>query len=1110
VCARAPPARTRCARRKCTRPPSHPCPFSTRPAQPKHPCALRHVPACARFDPSNVAACPLPCPLAHVERCRFLPHCKKTKTCSFAHIVADPATYLAAQAPEPPESCQLPAPGADGTVELTVAVTAGGFSVLANGVALPLELKFGNAHALSQLQTLRVALGGGAALRGGAPAAPGDVDPLRGWVAPAALARLRAWVSSAEGQAAGVAPLHRAGVLAAETGARLWLAYLGAAGREVVALPGGGTAALVPPAAAEGGAGGGGGGGGGAPPPPPPLPRLRAGPPPEADAISPRLALPLACPHAACGELLSVDPPPLNAARHGRHGTCPACGTGLCTVCGEVWTLPGGGSHAGAGCDAHRARSRADLVQRRRDADAHGGVVKLCPNPACAAPSVRPRGHMCHSVDCTRCGLNWCFCCLATGLEKLESAHAQECPQFCSPACGCEACDLCAVKKCEQCPEHAQACITCALGNREETAAERAARLAAQGAAEAARRAAFPGWAGPRRYRVDTPRGLPAGDAVGGGGAEGVRDRMLARANRAPRSPWLSCFSRELRGPAALAREGLQLLHFVMDATGLLAERRGGGAPPEAKQYVVRSLGTGATALVLGDALRDARALEVALKDPRAAQLNAGTRVTLRPDIHPAPVDPPWPPFVPLDASLEVVAPLPAPGGLELVRVRVKQSHKDAPGGGGGGAAAPPPWFVALGDLRVTTLPPCAHFAVGQVVRLVPRGVPGFGTARAAAAADALGDGDLTVEASEGAASVAFLFGASTAATADLACAAEEAFALLQRAALADADANKARAEELWALARAASGGGGSSGGGGGGGGSSGGGGGGGGSSGGGGGGGGAAAAPAPAPHPSGPADEVGSLYADAQPSRVTAIAKSWAPGGSEAGLFPVSPPADLFYAPWGRPRDPLLVELANIEPYSSLGPLFSLLRGLLAPTLPPAAAPAAHTYALVLLTHFKLILMHPLDIWGHPEAMTLADVRRISRRVGWVLELLSLEGVTAVTEALQLAGGAPHAAAVREAAAEVATLLALDNLSLAAAAGWRAMMDQACRAPGGDPDIAPPAAPPSKEQSRMLVAAGALLVKLGEADPCAHFPVAKEARVIVRFLPRAPHPLPR
>jgi hypothetical protein len=153
---------------------------------------------------------------------------------------------------------------------------------------------------------------------------------------------------------------------------------------------------------------------------------------------------------------------------------------------------------------------------------------------------------------------------------------------------------------------------------------------------------------------------------------------------------------------------------------------------------------------------------------------------------------------------------------------------------------------------------------------------------------------------------------------------------------------------------------------------------------------------------------------------------------------------------------------------------------------------------------------MHPLDIWGHPEAMTLADVRRISRRVGWVLELLSLEGVTAVTEALQLAGGAPHAAAVREAAAEVATLLALDNLSLAAAAGWRAMMDQACRAPGGDPDIAPPAAPPSKEQSRMLVAAGALLVKLGEADPCAHFPVAKEARVIVRFLPRAPHPLPR
>ncbi len=459
---------------------------------------------------------------------------------------------------------------------------------------------------------LRLKLTGGAALGAAAP----PPAHLRGFVAPAALAAIAKWSHTSAARAENASALQPAAVENAERRLHFLTVFHASFAREEVQVPGVGAFGVVAStSAAEGGGGGASGGGasgggasgGGAPVPPAAL-RLRpsgVGGGPGGEGVSspapftPAIVAPVACPNSACHALLAVDVPPTLAPNRGLHLSCTVCGGGLCGHCGAPWNVPGAPaeSHAGVPCSEHGEsvrRAAAGGVD-----EALGAAAKRCPNPTCRTPVVRYRGHACHAVTCGTCRLEFCYCCLATAVEKGRSAH-EGCPAFCSDACDCQPCPTCALgRPCDHCNGmHAgTGCPSCRL-RRVETPAEAGARVAAMDRAVAAIKARNSHWSGPRRFRTDVPAGLPRGAAA----VVGVGEATSATAARAGarRNPWLTaCLSTELVGPAAAAREGLQLIDMCFNEMGLLAAP----PPPHLREYLVRNSASGAAGLFRGGAL---------------------------------------------------------------------------------------------------------------------------------------------------------------------------------------------------------------------------------------------------------------------------------------------------------------------------------------------------------------------------------------------------------------------------------------------------------------------------------------------------------------------------
>ena len=121
-----------------------------------------------------------------------------------------------------------------------------------------------------------------------------------------------------------------------------------------------------------------------------------------------------------------------------------------------------------------------------------------------------------------------------------------------------------------------------------------------------------------------------------------------------------------------------------------------------------------------------------------------------------------------------------------------------------------------------------------------------------------------------------------------------------------------------------------------------------------------------------------------------------------------------------------------------------------------PGAALGERALALAALTALERLLV----VLPTPGASTVVSAslasRRAARRAGWAVELLSVTGVSALTSALSAGVAAaaaavtvtdpskplvsdPFAAALGASAARISTLLAADETSLAAAAGWAA-----------------------------------------------------------------------
>jgi hypothetical protein len=849
--------------------------------------------------------------------------------------------------------------------EFDVAVNSGGVLVFAGGAQL---LK----HALPAplppyaFRHLRLTLTGGAAV-GGVPPPPPVPE---GWMSPEALAQLSAWGAS---EGAGAAPLHPAQVADAER-ALLLLTQFQAAGRDFASGGGG-----------DGGGGGGaGGGGGGAPPPPPPIPLGKFFAPSAAapsvegvvELTSPGVfSAPLLCPNSACAAVLTVDLPATLAPNRGLHLSCRVCDTGLCGHCGSPWQLPGvggAGSHAGVPCSVHAAAVANAAVKGIADDEAFGsasGAVKKCPNPTCGAIIVRFRGHACHSVTCSKCHLQLCYVCLATAEEKMMPSHAG-CPSTCSDACDCVPCPECARgKRCDHCDgSHAgTGCTSCQL-KRAEAPAETAARLARQAAAVAEVKLQNPTWSGPRRFRTDRPRGVRGAD--GGEAGSARAGGAGARAN-----PWLTaCLGVELRGPAATAREGLQLLDMVFNEMGLLV---GEPLPPGQREYLVRNTRTGEQGLFLGAVLRGAESGAAPGAPSRwrgtSAIPSGGQYVRQGPSFDAQDV-------AVISRETEVLAVEERGLWLKLEPAMVAALQQTRAGAPDGPSEAWVAVYSAGGLLLRERASPAPR--PGERVRLVPRddaeaALPAaLRAALAASAADVLREPDDVgvVLAAEGGGGLEFLL-SPTAHSLDIVCAAEEAFALLQRA----ASGEESRA----------------------------------------------------AGPPGGAAGAPPACLADAQPSRETA-----AVGAAEVGLTPLAAPEDLFYSAAASggvfpPPPPALQR-------STLGPYFTLLRGCLAEAPPPVHA--AHAYALVLLNHITSILAHSASECG-PQGVA---VRRASRRAGWALEILSLQGVEAVAEAL-----AAPSAAVRAAGARLVNALAADGGALPAlVSGWAAMFESEAEVP--------------------------------------------------------------
>ncbi len=980
------------------------------------------------------------------------------------------------------------------------------------------------------------------------PPAPPPALP-RGWLSREALDAIAAFSATEEARAEGKGELLPAAVAAARRDLAQLQLFLRSHAREEVGPGGEGGFGLAP-------------GGGAAPQAAPPLAvRVRPGLPAEVKGpggcLSPTLVAPVLCPNAACGTVLAVDVPAEHGEDRGLHLSCGTCGTGLCGHCGAQWVVPGSftaASHVDALCSEHaRALTRA-AAAHVVEAELHApdGAAKKCPNPTCTRLHTRYFGHACHTVSCP-CGLrNFCFCCLASSEEE---CHSRGCPRTCNDACGCVPCVECGTSalkggRCGDCNgDYAgDGCITCRLG-RPEKAEEAAARLARHERAVAALKRRSPTWAGPRRFRTDAPRGLPGAAEEQAGG---LALRRAAGAG-ARASPWLTaCMGVELTGPAAAAREGLQLMDACFNEMGLLVGR---AVPLELREYLVRSEATGATALLLGGALEPALPPGQVEAAPAVSDLPPGTLNQAGAMVTPDSLRalPPgsrysWGPWVFEQRERmshfwthELVG---QPGFLAVEFwhstsgwFRIKRGHApsvviwgDGSSGGHQSFETPEFWnlpgvayavptsclFEALGavinpswtrgvkgdgfsvQLRPDRLVPFfgiepsfqtlanleartplfvpAAFKPGDRVRLAPLARPSLcGSATALLGAGGAGE-VLTAEGLD------FLF--SAAPSRDIVVATEEALRLLGRASEGEGG-------------------------------------------GGGGGGGGAGALP--------PAADALCQLADAQPSRETAAATAQ----GEAGVAPIEPPEDLTYgtAPGVArslshgAREPLPPSLAR----STLGPYLRVARAALA-----SALPAHLGYATALLRHFAALLRpatvtpfeappgaveapgapaHPGEyrdvearppvrvawsphgrppggeeisiycgegespeegmpcahgggmLWrnhwsccgernwngvpcGGPRlppttppraAAEVAATRRASRRAGWVLELLSLEGVETLAAALGC-GSEP----ARAAAAAVVAALGAEERDAGAAAGWALMWEREIVALGG------------------------------------------------------------
>jgi hypothetical protein len=112
----------------------------------------------------------------------------------------------------------------------------------------------------------------------------------------------------------------------------------------------------------------------------------------------------------------------------------------------------------------------------------------------------------------------------------------------------------------------------------------------------------------------------------------------------------------------------------------------------------------------------------------------------------------------------------------------------------------------------------------------------------------------------------------------------------------------------------------------------------------------------------------------------------------------------------------------------STLGPLFLVLRRAL-------AAPEHHQNALGLLQYLGALLA-PVIGAEAGEPPSLASTRA-SRRAGWLLELLSVEGVTALADALEAGPRSPLVDALRGAAQAVIDAACAEEVTISACAGW-------------------------------------------------------------------------
>jgi hypothetical protein len=941
---------------------------------------------------------------------------------------------------------------------------------------------------------LQLACTGGAAAAG-APAPPPALP--RGWLSPEPLA-LAAALAAEWGR-----PLPPAALARAERGLEMLAIFHASLGREALGLPdsSGATAVLV-----TAGAGGAGGVDGAAPPPPPALLHLAAsggsnsnggsgggggsgtsgsgsgsgsgggsgGGSPESDdsPFTPALVAPLLCPNAACAILLQVDIPPSLSANRGLHLTCQGCSQALCGHCGLPWALASEAAtatHAGLPCSQH---AEAQALAALSGSEALGGeelgplqgAVQRCPNPTCCFPFLRYRGHACHSVCCARCSLSFCYVCLATQSEKEEDWHKAACPSVCSDLCSCQPCPDCARgKACDHCSgAHAgSGCVPCAQltpRHRSETPAEQAARLQRQAEAQAKHKLLHPRWPGPRRFRTDKPVvAVGRGGGRGGGGGAGsgsaaARQRLQNAGAR--KNPWLAAaLSPHLAGAAAQAREGLQLLDAVFCELGLLA---GGGLTPEgqemARHYLVRNETTGAEGLLLGRVLEvckskggspskaaalggggaAAAAAEAAAAAAEAAAAAAasdsqhpsfpgfpvGALVIVRPSV----AHPKWGwPSIPRNAVATVISSNAQSTGVHFNGQFYSYS------------LSTPELILACEfvPLRASALP------VGARVRLLESSgghsdAEFFEAAREASALSVLagaGAEGVVVAVGGGGAAAGWdlLLGAAGregSASLDLGCAVEEALALLQRAGSSD-EAQAAAAARPSALADAQ------------------------------------------------PSRETASISSTATTVAAAAAAAAGAAVRREVGLSPHAPPADLFYsataacersgggggAGEARPTPPHLAA-------STLAPYFSLISACCAS---PPPSPHARHYALVLLRHLTALLQWPraadpaaagsaaagggggaaagaagaaVASASEAEASSALEVRRASRRAGWLLELMSLQGVSALRAALLVGqvgeGGACGGDEAVSAAARALIAAAGSNaVAVGLVAGW-------------------------------------------------------------------------